>query len=103
MIAVNSSVLLHTARFSMEQLSMADANIDWRALVEHVVRESVVVEIQEGEKTIARLSPVKGKLPLASLNCALSSVPPLGDDVESFASDLESCSHSLPAEQNPWD
>lgn len=87
----------------MEQHSIADTNVDWRALLEHVVRDSVVVEIQQGAATVARISPVPGTLALDNLNRALAAVPPLGDDAESFASDLESCRHSLPAEQNPWD
>jgi hypothetical protein len=87
----------------MEQLSIADTNVDWRALVEHVVRDSVVIEIQQGDTTVARISPVLGLLPLDKLNGAIASVPSLGDDAESFGSDLESIRHSMPAEPNRWD
>jgi hypothetical protein len=59
------------------------------ALVEHVVRDSVSVEIQQGETTVARISPVVSGVPLSALNAALASVPPLGDDAESFADDLK--------------
>jgi hypothetical protein len=87
----------------MEQLSLADTNVDWRALVEHVVRDSVSVEIQQGETTVARISPVMSGLALSGLNAALAAVPPLGDDAESFANDLKALRDSLSAEQDPWD
>ncbi len=87
----------------MEQHSITDTNVDWRALLEHVVRDSVVVEIQRGSATVARISPVPGALALDNLNRALAGVPSLGDDAESFASDLKFFRHSLPAEQDPWD
>lgn len=87
----------------MEQHSLADGNVDWRALLEHVVRDSVVVEVKQGNATVACISPVAGKLPIAELNKVLASLPRLGDEAESFADDLDSIRRSVPAEPNPWD
>ena len=87
----------------MEQHSLADSNVDWQALLEHVVRDRVVVEVQQDSATVARILPVASAMPLSRLNRALAAIPSLGDDVESFAAELQSCRQALPLEPNPWD
>jgi hypothetical protein len=87
----------------MEQLSLSDTNVDWRALLEHVVRDNVTIDIQEGNTTVARILPIAGGVSLGNLNAVLASLPHLEDDANSFANDLEAIRSSLLPESNPWD
>jgi hypothetical protein len=86
----------------MEHLSLSDGSVDWRAMVEHVVRDNVTVDIQSGDTTVARITPVIGGTLLRDLNNVLSGVPML-DDAEAFDEDLQSARNSLPLEVNRWD
>lgn len=86
----------------MENLSLSDSSIDWRATVEHVVRDNVTVDIQSGDATVARISPVVAGPLLRELNVVLAGVPPL-DDVEAFERDLQTVRDSLPLESDSWD
>jgi len=87
----------------MEQHSLSDINLDWRSLMEHVVRDNVVVDVKQDDVTVARISPVPKSVRLSELNEALASIPSLGDDAETFANDLTDIRKSLPAESSPWD
>jgi hypothetical protein len=86
----------------MENLSLTDGSVDWRAMVEHVVRDSVTVDIQKGDTVVARISPVVGGITLRDMNAVLAAVPQL-DDAEAFEKDLQSARAALPMEVNPWD
>lgn len=86
----------------MEHLSLSDGSVDWRAMVEHVVRDNVTVDIQNGETTVARISPVVGGISLKDMNAILVALPRL-DDAEAFEKDLQSARKGLPLEFDRWD
>ena len=87
----------------MERQSISDPQLNWSALIEHVVRDQVTVELAQGANVLARISPVTKSITMAELNAALAAVPSLGDDAASFERDVLEIRKSLPQEKNAWD
>ena len=89
----------------MERIALADAERDFSGLVQRVCSENVTIEVQRGERVIARISPVGDRpvLQVDDLNDFLQRLPPLGDDAEAFVEDLRAIRQGLPKEADPWD
>ncbi|MEI8371805.1 MAG: hypothetical protein WCJ35_03110 [Planctomycetota bacterium] len=86
----------------MERQSISDPALDWTGLLEHVLRDQVTVEFERDQKVVARLSPVASIPRVSDLNAILAKVPPLNEEQESFAKDVEDIRRSIPTESNPW-
>jgi antitoxin (DNA-binding transcriptional repressor) of toxin-antitoxin stability system len=89
----------------MERISVADAERSFSVLLNRVRAEGISIELAEGDKVVAHLSPAvpRPSLRVHDLNAFLRSLPKLGDDAESFGHDLRSIRREFPAETNPWD
>ena len=89
----------------MERLTVTDAKRDFSNLVNRVYAEGISVELEQGDKVVARLTPAGPCSPLKvrDLNTFLLGLPRLGDDAEVFCEDLRDIRRQFPAEANPWD
>jgi antitoxin (DNA-binding transcriptional repressor) of toxin-antitoxin stability system len=89
----------------MERIALADAERDFSGLVQRVCSEGVTIEVQRGDRVIARISPVEDRpvLQVNDLNDFLQRLPRLEDDAEAFAEDLRAIRRGLPKETDPWE
>ncbi len=94
----------------MERISVTQAVRQFSDLLNRVFYQGVSVELLRGNKVIARISPVSAGSPLKvsplkvkDLNKLFSELPPLKEDAESFARDLENIRKKIPLEQSQWD
>ncbi|HKI31965.1 MAG TPA: hypothetical protein VKA46_08855 [Gemmataceae bacterium] len=89
----------------MERMTVADAGRDFGNLVNRVYSEGISIELEQGDKVVARLTPGGPPSPLkvSDLNAFLQNLPQLGDDAEAFGQDLRDIRRQFPAEGNPWD
>jgi antitoxin (DNA-binding transcriptional repressor) of toxin-antitoxin stability system len=89
---------------AMERIGLADAERHFSELVQRVYSEGIVVELDRGDRVVARISPATPSSPLKvrDLNSFLQSLPRLGEDAEAFREDLRTARHSFPAERDPW-
>ena len=86
----------------MDRISVAEAGRHFEELVERVSRQGVTVELERDDRIVARLSPVGRRLQAKDLQRFFTSLPPLGDDADAFARDLETIRHVIPQESDPW-
>ena len=86
----------------MDRISVAEAGRHFEELVERVSRQGVTVELERDDRIVARLSPVGRRLQAKDLQRFFTSLPPLGDDADAFARDLETIRHAIPQESDPW-
>jgi antitoxin (DNA-binding transcriptional repressor) of toxin-antitoxin stability system len=89
---------------AMERVGLADAERHFSELVERVYSEGIVVELDRGDRVVARISPARPTSPLKvrDLNAFLQSLPRLGEDAEAFREDLRAVRQSFPVERDPW-
>src|SRR5438105_1965294 len=89
---------------AMERMTVAEAERDFGKLVNRVYTEGISIELERGDKIIARLTPGTPQSPLRvrDLNAFLQSLPRLGDDAEAFANEVRAIRRQFPAEGNPW-
>jgi antitoxin (DNA-binding transcriptional repressor) of toxin-antitoxin stability system len=89
----------------MERMTVAEAGRDLGKLVERVYSEGISIELEQGDRIVARLTPGGSPPPLKvrDLNAFLQSLPPLGDDAGAFADDVRASRRQFPAEGTPWD
>jgi len=89
----------------MERVSVTQAVRKFSDLLNRVFYQGVSVELERGNKVIARISPVSSESPLKvkDLNRLFSNLPSLGEDLEFFAKDLESIRKTIPLEKSQWD
>ena len=86
----------------MERMSVTEAGRHFDELIDRVTAEGVIVELERDKKIVARVSPVGRWVKIDDLNRIFGAFPSLGDDVETFANDLERVESDLPPESNPW-
>jgi hypothetical protein len=86
----------------MERQLITDPTLDWGALVEHVYRDRVTVELARDQEVVATLAPVVSAPQFSDLNAILAGVPRLNEECESFAKDVEDIRRSIPPETDPW-
>ena len=89
----------------MERISVTQAVRQFSDLLNRVFYQGTTVELERGNKVIARISPVTPESPLKvkDLNRLFVELPPLGEDAKAFAKDLADIRKQVPLEQNQWD
>jgi len=89
----------------MERISVTQAVRQFSDLLNRVFYQGTIVELERGNKVIARISPVAPESPLKvkDLNRLFVELPSLGEDAKAFAKDLEDIRKQVPLEQNQWD
>jgi antitoxin (DNA-binding transcriptional repressor) of toxin-antitoxin stability system len=90
---------------AMERMTVSDAEREFGNLVNRVYSEGISIELEQGDKVVARLTPAGPRSPLKvrDLNAFLQTLPQLGDDAKAFDQDLRDIRRQFPAEANPWD
>lgn len=89
----------------MERISVTQAVRQFSDLLNRVFYQGTIVELERGNKVIARISPVAPESPLKvkNLNRLFADLPSLGEDAKAFAKDLADIRKQVPPEQNKWD
>ncbi len=89
----------------MERLTVTQAVRQFSDLMNRVFYQGSIVELERGNKVIARICPVASESPLKvkDLNSLFQELPSLGDDAERFGEDLAKIRRQVPTEQNQWD
>ncbi len=82
----------------MERISVTQAARRFSDLLNRVFCQRTTVELERGNKVIARLSPVAPESPLKvkDLNRFFAELPSLGEDAKAFAKDLECIRKQVP-------
>jgi antitoxin (DNA-binding transcriptional repressor) of toxin-antitoxin stability system len=88
----------------MERIGLADAERHFSELVQRVYSEGIIVELDRGDRIVARISPARpsSRLKVRDLNSFLQSLPRLGEDAETLREDLRAVRQSFPVERDPW-
>src|SRR6185437_9304052 len=73
-----------------DNMKIAEAERNFSSLVNKVYAEGISVDLERGDKVIARLTPVQSRSPLTigELNAFLLDLPPLGEDADEFSRDV---------------
>lgn len=84
----------------MERLSVTQAVRQFSDLMNRVFYQRSIVELERGNKVIARICPVAQESPLKvkDLNQFFHELPSLGEDTERFAQDVEEIRKQVPTE-----
>ncbi len=88
----------------MERLSVTQAVRQFSDLMNRVFYQGSVIELERGNKVIARICPPAQASPLhvKDLSSFFQELPSLGEDVERFSEDLAEVRKQVPTERNPW-
>lgn len=89
----------------MNRISVAEAAHDFRGVLRRVTACGESLELEDSGGAVAWLIPpgAARECSVADLERLLSSLPTLGDDLESFASDMESAKSALVLEGSRWE
>jgi antitoxin (DNA-binding transcriptional repressor) of toxin-antitoxin stability system len=89
----------------MERMAVADAEREFGKLVNRVVSEGISIELEQGNKLVALLTPAGPPKPVRvrDLNAFLRALPPLGEDAGAFDQDVRVIRRQFSAEDNRWD
>mgnify|MGYP006305315935 CR=1 FL=1 len=89
----------------MERISVTQAVRQFSDLLNRIFYQGVSVELERGNKVIARISPVSivSSLKVKDLNRMFAELPSLGDDANVFTKDLEDIRKQIPMEKTQWD
>ncbi len=89
----------------MEEISVTSAARNLSELLNRVAYQGTSFELKRGGKSIARLVPAvpAKQLKVSDLNDLFARLPPLEDDADGFARDIDEIRRDLPVEQDPWD
>ena len=87
----------------MQRISVADAGRRFAELVDRVAEHGITVELARDNRIVARLSPAERQVRVSDLNKIFAALPPLGEDAEPFAKDVENVRRAIPQETDPWD
>lgn len=89
----------------MERMSVTQAVRQFSDLMNRVFYQGTIVELERGNKIIARISPVsqESSIKVRDLNRFFSELPVLGEDAASFSEDLKNIRKQVPVEKNTWD
>ena len=89
----------------MERISVTQAVRQFSNLLNRVFYQGIIVELERGNKVVARISPVTTETPVKvkDLNRLFLDLPLLGEDAKAFAKDLADIRKQVPLEQNQWD
>jgi antitoxin (DNA-binding transcriptional repressor) of toxin-antitoxin stability system len=89
----------------MERISVTEAVRQFSNLLNRVFYQGATVELERGNKVIARITPVgpDSSIKVKNLNKLFGEFPSLGEDAKAFSEDLMQIRKQLPPEQNKWD
>ncbi len=89
----------------MERISVTQAVRQFSDLMNRVFYQGTIVELERGNRVIARISPVSPESPLKvkDLNRFFHELPSLDEESEAFAEDLADIRKQIPMERNQWD
>ncbi len=89
----------------MERISVTQAVRQFSDLMNRVFYQGAVVELERGNRVIARIFPVSPESPIKvkHLNKFFHELPSLGEDSKAFAEDLANIRKQIPMERNQWD
>ena len=89
----------------MERISVTQAVRQFSDLMNRVFYQGTIVELERGNKVIARISPVSPESPLKvkDLNHFFHELPSLDEKPKAFAEDLADIRRHIPMERNQWD
>ncbi len=89
----------------MERISVTQAVRQFSDVLNRVFYQKTIIELERGNKVIARISPVTSASPVKvkDLNKLFAELPTLGKDATAFANNLVDIRKQLPPEQNQWD
>jgi antitoxin (DNA-binding transcriptional repressor) of toxin-antitoxin stability system len=89
----------------MERISVTQAVRQFSDLLNRIFYQGISVELERGNKVIARISPVSiaSSLKVKDLNRMFAELPSLGDDASVFTKDLEDIRKQIPLEKTQWD
>ncbi len=98
-------MIWHGGNMKIERISVTKAARQFSDLLNRVFYQGAIVELERGNKVVARISPVAPASPLKvkNLNRLFADLPSLGEDAEAFAKDLADIRKQVPLEQNKWD
>jgi len=90
---------------TIERISVTQAVRQFSDLMNRVFYQGTTVEIERGNKVIARISPVSPQSPLKvkDLNRFFHELPLLDDESEAFAEALADLRKHIPMERNQRD
>ena len=88
----------------MERLSVTQAARQFSDLLNRVFYQGSVVELERGNRVIARICPAVQSSPLQvkDLSRFFQELPSLGEDAERFSEDLAEIRRQVPPELTPW-
>ncbi len=88
----------------MERINVTQAARNFSDLLNRVYYQGVSVELERGNKVVARLVPALPAPSLAAgdLEELFASLPKLGNDAESFAEDVKGADESFLPEDDVW-
>lgn len=87
----------------MERIEISTTKISLAEIVQHVMRDRVIVELSDGQIPMARIVPVDNPRSLSDLDRALRACSRLGEDAEQFAEDVISVRQSIGELDDPWE
>jgi antitoxin (DNA-binding transcriptional repressor) of toxin-antitoxin stability system len=89
----------------MERISVTQAVRQFSDLMNRVFYQGTIVELERGNRIIARISPVSQESPIKvkNLNDFFHELPSLYGDYTAFAEDLTNIRKQIPKERNQWD
>ena len=89
----------------MERMSVTQAARQFSDLLNRVFYQGTVVELERGNKVIARLSPAvpESIVKVKDLNRLFAELPSLGEGAKALEKDLADIRNQAPKEQNQWD
>lgn len=89
----------------MERISVTQAVRQFSDLMNRVFYKGTIVELKQGNRVIARISPISSESPLKvkHLNKFFHELPSLGGDSKAFAEDLANIRKEIPMERSQWD
>ncbi len=89
----------------MNRVTVAEAAHDFRSVLRRVTGHGESLELEDSGGAVAWLIPPGAgrECSVADLERLLSSLPALGDDLESFTADIESAKSALALEGSRWD
>jgi antitoxin (DNA-binding transcriptional repressor) of toxin-antitoxin stability system len=89
----------------MERISVTQAVRQFSDLMNRVCYQGTVVELERGNRVIARIAPVAQESPMKVkyLNRFFHELPSLAGDSKDFVEDLANIRKQIPMERNQWD